>query len=92
MNRIAQISYHVVTRTIKHNELLHEETEHFLVLFENQIVSNECAFYIEEVLDMSYRNFSNQMGLLYLHTTKGLFSYTIKDNPATFIHRYKSLK
>lgn len=56
------------------------------------ITSARHQFELRHVYDISHKPFSFGGGFLYLHTNQGVFTYKIEDNPAPFIHAFKSLK
>ena len=89
---LAHLPYLKVTRFIEENIQNQKEEEHMMKLSTNGIKTSFDNFSLEEILDISYRDFSQQMGLLYLHTTKGLYSYTIRINPQIFIMQFKKIK
>jgi transposase-like protein len=84
--------YLTVKRKIKNNEQVYEEKEELIQLFTDQIKTASDLFLIEDVLDISYRSFSNEKGLLYLHTTRGVFSFITIHQPIKLITIYKELK
>jgi hypothetical protein len=90
---ITSQSYITVTRSIEWNKQNYITNEQFLHLYEDKIVTDLDQFFLEEVLDMSYRSSSNsEFGFLYLHTVKGLFPFRINTRPYYFIDQYKDLK
>ncbi|TXC93113.1 hypothetical protein FS935_02670 [Metabacillus litoralis] len=93
MEIIAKIPYVIVNRKIEDNTQLHKEEEHKITLSCERVVTSFDSFLLEEVLDISFRFFSSEeMGLLYLHTTKGMYSYTVKTSPQHFIEQFKQMK
>lgn len=91
VNELANHPFIKVTRVIKDNKFYQIETEHKIVLNAEVICTSTESFLIEEVLDMSYRFFSGEFGFLYLHTTRGMYSYIIRKNPKLFIEEYKRI-
>ncbi|ALC83680.1 MULTISPECIES: hypothetical protein [Bacillus] len=60
-------------------------------LFEDGIAVKADKYPLESVWDVSYRKKGN-FGFLYLHTSRGVRSYLIKEAPDDFINAYKKLK
>jgi hypothetical protein len=89
---IADIPYIKVVRMIEHNTQYHKEEVHYITLSKEKVITFDDSFLLHEVLDISYRFFSKEMGFLYLHTTKGMYSYTVRTNPQSFIDHYKRIK
>lgn len=81
--------YIKMIRTIKWNQQYVTETQHFLDLYEDKIITASQQFSLKNVFDISYRSLSLNNGFLYLHTNQGLFSYNVKTNPSLFIDEYK---
>lgn len=92
MEIIAKIPYVIVNRRIEDNTQFHKEEEHKITLSYERVITSFDSFLLEEVLDISYRFFSAEMGFLYLHTTKGMYSYTVKTSPEHFIEQFKQMK
>ncbi|MFP3844191.1 hypothetical protein [Priestia filamentosa] len=86
---ISSHPYIHITKKIKHNRQEYEELEYQLELYEDKIVAGAEQFAIKAVLDISYRITTKSYGFLYLHTTKGVFSYLVKENPQLFIRHCK---
>lgn len=88
---ISSIQFTVVERFIKNFEQQKIEIEQLLTMTQTSIFSNSHHFHLQNVLDMSYKPFSNGQGILYLHTNEGVFSFLISTNPAQFIQSYQLL-
>lgn len=84
--------YIKVTRKIEDNIQKSMEEQHVMKLSTNGIQTTSETFSLDEVLDVSYRDTSQQLGLLYLHTTKGLYAYTVRINPHFFIMKFRKIK
>lgn len=84
--------YLTVKRKIKDNEQIFEEKEELLRIYTDRITTASDRFLIEDVLDISFRSFSNQNGLLYLHTTRGVYSYRTSQQPEKLMKIYNELK
>ncbi|WP_026584076.1 hypothetical protein [Bacillus sp. J33] len=92
MRIIASHPFIVVKRTIDWNQQHYLEQEHHLYLYEDRIISPTEKFLLDEVWDMSFRASNSDIGFLYLHTNRGLFSFQVKSEPSQFINLYKELK
>lgn len=63
-----------------------------MVLYEEKIQTQHREFSIDQVWDITFRKMgSSGEGLMYLHTTKGVFPYTVSDHPESFIASFKQL-
>ncbi|PMC39174.1 hypothetical protein CJ195_04350 [Bacillus sp. UMB0899] len=89
---LAHHPYMKVTRVIEDNIQKHREEEHIMKLSTNGIETTCDTFSLDEVLDISYRDISQQLGHLYLHTTKGLYAYVVRVNPHLFILKFRKIK
>lgn len=85
-------TYVIVKRALENNQQYSFEKEEEICLYEDRIVSASDNFYLDDVLDMSYKVMTSPAGMLYLHTNRGLFSYIVKSEPQHFIDTYKQLK
>ncbi|MGM8365816.1 hypothetical protein ACLIBG_10105 [Virgibacillus sp. W0181] len=92
MRLIAKQPYIKVIREVTRIEKKETEEERMLYLYENKVVTEYREFPIEEVLDMSYRKIGTKGGLLLMHTTKGLYSYTVKTGTEDFINAFQTYK
>lgn len=63
--------------------------QRMLYLYKEKLVTKHREFPIENVMDMSYRRVGKSGGLLYVHTSSGVFSYTVASDPAAFIQVFK---
>lgn len=91
MDLIAVQPYIKVEREVNSIEQVKIEDERNIYLYNDKIVTKHRAFAIQDVLDMSYRQFGGDGGLLYMHTNGGLYSYTVKSSPQKFIEAFKEL-
>lgn len=89
MNLIAVQSYVKVQRQIIDAELSWHEEERKLYLYPDRLVTRHRVFLTKEILDMSYRKIGEEGGLLYVHTIKGVFSYTVHVSPQPFIEAFR---
>lgn len=60
-----------------------------MYLYTDRIETANDTFPIENVLDVSFRKIGGEGGLLYLHTNKGLYTYTVEASPEWFIRTFK---
>lgn len=60
-----------------------------MYLYSDQVVTANHTFPIENVLDISFRKIGGEGGLLYLHTNKGVYTYTVESSPEHFIRTFK---
>jgi hypothetical protein len=89
---LANLPYIKVIRIIEDNKQYQKEEEHKITLSSEQVCTSFDSFLLDEVLDISYRFFSKELGFLYLHTTKGMYSYTVKTSPQPFIDQFKRIR
>ncbi|CAM3144981.1 hypothetical protein FITA111629_06285 [Filibacter tadaridae] len=89
---VSTITYIDVERKMGWFEQNHQHSVHVINLYANAISTTSHTFKLENVLDMSYRPFSDGTGLFYLHTNQGVFTYKVDTNPNDFILAYKKLR
>ncbi|MBP1949402.1 hypothetical protein [Virgibacillus litoralis] len=89
MYLIAEQPYYKVQREVSSIDQRDVEYERTIYMYNDKIVTQHREFSIENVLDMSYRVIGQKGGLLYLHTNKGVYSYTVKSSPQQFIDAFK---
>lgn len=89
---VSTIQYTIVERFIENFEQKSKVIIHTLILEKSAVISNAHRFQLEHVQDISYKNFSDGSGHLYLHTNQGVFSFVISKNPSLFINAYRKLK
>ncbi|QKS70690.1 hypothetical protein FLK61_28540 [Paenalkalicoccus suaedae] len=92
MEPIATLPYFKVQREMSSIEMKNVEYERKLYLFEDRLLTKHREFPTEQIFDMSHREMSGEDSILYLHTSRGVYSYTIKDDPTTFIQAFKRLE
>ncbi|GEL08839.1 hypothetical protein [Salisediminibacterium halotolerans] len=92
MEVIAKHPYYKVQREVNVIEQKNVEYERMLVLYEDKLVTQHREFSAEHIFDMSYRELSGGEGMLYVHTSKGVFSYNVKSDPSEFIQAFKQLE
>jgi len=86
------ISYTVVERYIEKFEQKTRTSIHEIILDSYKITSAKYSFQLDRINDISYKPFSGNNGLLYLHTDEGVFTFLISVNPNEFINMYKMLR
>jgi hypothetical protein len=89
---LANLPYIIITRSIENNIQFQREEEYEITLSSQRVCTSFDSFLLDEVLDISYRFISKDMGFLYLHTTKGMHAYAVKTSPQPFIEKFKSIK
>lgn len=91
MTKLASHHYYKVLREVGRLEQENVEYERVIELYEDRVETKYRLFPMETVMDMSYREMPGDEGILYLHTTRGVFSYMVKENPAAFLAAYREL-
>ncbi|MET3683878.1 hypothetical protein ABID56_001994 [Alkalibacillus flavidus] len=91
---ICEHPYVTFRREIDHIHFQQKNIEdvHYLRLYQDRVETKEDTFAIETVFDMSYKMLSDQYGFFYLHTTKGVRTFQIKDNPKDFITEFRKVE
>lgn len=89
---ICKIQYTISEKKVGWYDQTYTKTNHHVVLCTEYIETAEKSFRLNDVLDVSYRPFSDGSGLFYLHTIQGVFAYTIVEDPSPFIHMYQKIK
>jgi len=67
-------------------------THHELTVTPKAVTTAKNEFTVNQVLDVSYKPFSSEAGILYLHTNQGVFPFNIHSNPQSFIDTFRSFK
>ncbi len=75
-----------IVSSIEQKDIEHQRT---LYLYHDRIVTQHRVFAIEDVLSVSEKRIGKDGGLLYIHTTKGLFSYTIQTPADAFVEAFE---
>ena len=70
--------------------IIHEEQ--LLKMYEDKIITAVTTFEICDIYDMSYRKLTKELGILYIHTNKGLFPFKVKEEPNCFIAKFHQIK
>ena len=89
---IFSLSYISVQRVVDRLEQTYIESHHTISLFEDRITTSSRTFLMKHVFDVSYKPFSGQTGLFYLHTREGVFAFEIIDEPEKFISLFKQIQ
>ena len=90
MSFIAKQPYSKVIREVSSIEKSEIEEQRFLYLYENKIVTAHREFPLANIFDVSYRQIGKTGGLLFIHTNHGVYSYTVKSSPETFMNIVKN--
>ncbi|QQK75668.1 hypothetical protein HUG15_08875 [Salicibibacter cibarius] len=61
-------------------------------LYRDRIDIDGDSYPIAEIFDISYRYKENEVGFLYLHTSRGVRSYYITENPESFISSFREVE
>ncbi|GAB6931241.1 hypothetical protein JCM10914A_52240 [Paenibacillus sp. JCM 10914] len=91
MSWIAVQPYYKIQRVVDGIEQRTEEQGREMFLYQDKIVTQYREFPIKQVFDLSFRPMGDGGGLLYLHTQQGVYSYTVKHDPQSFIKAYKNM-
>ncbi|MGS2776463.1 hypothetical protein ACVBAX_03740 [Robertmurraya sp. GLU-23] len=84
--------YFTVTRKIVDGSQLVLHEEQHLRMYEDKITTSVSTFPFSDILDISYRKLTKELGILYLHTNQGLFPYKVREEPDCFIETFNKLK
>lgn len=89
MEIIAEQPYVKIERKL--SSINQERIEHHrtMYLYERKIVTKYHEFPTKDILDISYRYIGGEGGLLYLHTSHGVYSYIVKTSPKAFVQTCK---
>ncbi|MBB6453164.1 hypothetical protein HNQ94_001612 [Salirhabdus euzebyi] len=82
------IKIHREVSAIEQKDIVYDRN---IYLYVDRIVTKYHEFPLVDVFDMSYRDFGSEVGLLYLHTRMGVYSYTVQSSPEHFIMAYHGL-
>lgn len=91
MGWVASQAYYQVQREVSEGQQRRHISNRQIDLYHDRITTFSREFALQHVFDMSYRRIGGEIGFLYLHTSIGVFSYTVNTNPAPFIARFKSM-
>ncbi|MHA7967680.1 hypothetical protein ACX93W_26560 [Paenibacillus sp. CAU 1782] len=87
---IANQPYIHLERKITNNEQVTLTTHHQIIIYPSRIVTHHHVFQMNEVHDMSYRQFGEKGGILYLHTNRGVYPFHVESAPISLIKAYKN--
>lgn len=90
-NTVSTISYSRTEKYIENFAQKNSRHVYTLSLYAYKIETATHTFQLEHILDISYKPFSGNAGLLYLHTNQGVFTFLIDTNPREFINAAKDL-
>lgn len=85
-------SYLRVDRRIVENEQVYEENEQFIRMYHDRVTTDSDIFYLQDILDITFKSMSGMKGFLYLHTTRGVYSYFTLMKPDHLLKVYKEIK
>jgi len=88
---VASQPYYQVEREVSEGEQKRSRSDRQIDLYHDRITTHRREFSLTHVFDMSYRRIGGGIGMLYLHTSIGVFSYTVNTDPRPFIDRFKSM-
>ncbi|MFD1737633.1 hypothetical protein ACFSCX_13885 [Bacillus salitolerans] len=83
--------YIKTTRSIQLNKQVIKREEMVLELYRDKIKTNIEEFALQDVHDISFRSFTHNLGLLYLHTHRGVYSFEVEQNPSLFINTFREI-
>ncbi|PRO64686.1 hypothetical protein [Alkalicoccus urumqiensis] len=89
---LARQKYVKVEREMSSIAMENVEYERWLLLYEDRLVTHRREFPAEQIFDMSYRRMPSAEALLYVHTSRGVYSYNVKEDPDAFIEAFKKLE
>lgn len=89
---LSSITYIDTERSIEAGEMKVVETERNIDLYKDTLITPSTQFHVENVWDISYKSFSSEARLLYLHTHRGVLTYMIYTDPDKFVKTFKKLK
>ncbi|PIC70905.1 MULTISPECIES: hypothetical protein [unclassified Sporosarcina] len=89
---IHSLSYISINRVVDRLEQTYQKSYHTICLFRDRITTSQRTFPLQHVFDLSYRPFSGQSGLFYLHTNEGVFTFEIEEEPEHFISLFKQIQ
>lgn len=88
---LSTISYTVVERYIERFEQKLKTMTHTIAIDAETIQTANASYCMKDVIDVSYKPFSGNKGLLYLHTSQGVITFQIEVSPTEFIKTFKKL-
>lgn len=91
ISTVSTISYSRTEKYIENFEQKNRRHIYTLSLFYYKIETETHTFQLKHIWDISYKPFSGNNGLLYLHTDQGVFTFQIETNPNEFINAVRKL-
>jgi hypothetical protein len=92
MKLICSQAYMKQERLIEDNQQFTVETEEFLYLYSDKIVTPKRSFTMHQVWDVTKKHLSAHYTFLYLHTIEGVLTFIVKSSPDHFISNYRKVK
>jgi hypothetical protein len=92
MELICSQAYMKKERMIEDNQQFTVETEEFLYLYRDKIVTPKRSFSLHQVMDVTKKHLSARYIFLYLHTIEGVLTFVVKSSPDHFIFHYRKIK
>ncbi|MFS0646824.1 hypothetical protein [Siminovitchia sp. 179-K 8D1 HS] len=81
--------YVKVYRQIIDAEIICREEERKIYLYHDRLVTKHRVFLTRDISDLSFRKMGDEGGLLYVHTNKGIFSYTVPSSPQSLMKAFR---
>lgn len=91
MEIIAKHPYIKVIREVTGLEKTETKDKRELKLYQTKLTTRHREFNIEELVNVAVREIGEDGGLIFIHTTSGLFSYTVEIIDEKFIHIVNNL-
>lgn len=91
-NLLSTVTYVNTERSIEAGEMKLIVSEYNLHLYEDVLISSDTTLSLENVWDISYKSFSDDANLLYLHTHRGVVTYKVPGDPQKFVSTFKKIK
>ena len=91
-NLLSSITYIDTERSIEAGQMKIIHTEYEICLYEDKLTAQTTHFHLTHVWDISYKTFSDDANLLYLHTHRGVLTYKVPKDPDRFVKTFKKLK
>ncbi|WP_175990633.1 hypothetical protein [Bacillus sp. Marseille-Q1617] len=92
MKWICSQAYMRKERMIEDNRQFTVETEEYLYLYHDKIVTPKRSFTLHQVMDVTKKHLSAHYTFLYLHTIEGVLTFVVKSSPDHFISNYHKAK
>lgn len=91
MEIIARHPYIKVIREITKLEKLETKEERELTLYETKLTTKHREFLIEDLIKIATRKIGKNGGMIFIHTERGVFTYTVETIDKNFIHTVNNL-